>query len=199
MSKVGILLSGGIDSIALAYWKRPDVAYTVNYGQVCAQGEIRAASTVAKILGIPHFLLDVNCKQLGSGDLAGKKACSVAPVSEWWPFRNQLLITIVAMKAIQDGVETLLFGTVETDSTHCDGTVAFFQSMTNVLEMQEGGISVLSPAINLSSAELVKCSGIDGTVLAWAHSCHTSDFACGSCRGCNKHRIVMTELGFEPY
>ncbi len=33
MSKTAILLSGGMDSIALAYWKRPELAITINYGQ----------------------------------------------------------------------------------------------------------------------------------------------------------------------
>ena len=32
-------------------------------------------------------------------------------------------------------------------------------------------------------------------VLAWAHSCHKADVACGNCRGCNKYFEVLRELG----
>ena len=36
-----LLLSGGMDSIALAYWKRPDIALTIDYGQAAADAEER--------------------------------------------------------------------------------------------------------------------------------------------------------------
>jgi 7-cyano-7-deazaguanine synthase len=39
----GLLLSGGMDSVALAYWLRPDVAFTIDYGQLSAEGELRSA------------------------------------------------------------------------------------------------------------------------------------------------------------
>jgi 7-cyano-7-deazaguanine synthase len=36
-------------------------------------------------------------------------------------------------------------------------------------------------------------------VLAWAHSCHISDFACGQCRGCVKHYKTWEALGWDPH
>ena len=33
---IGLLLSGGMDSISIAWWKRPDVAISVDYGQRAA-------------------------------------------------------------------------------------------------------------------------------------------------------------------
>jgi len=35
-----ILLSGGLDSIALAYWLRPQIAVTIDYGQRPARAVI---------------------------------------------------------------------------------------------------------------------------------------------------------------
>lgn len=43
MSKTAILLSGGMDSIALAYWKRPEIAITIDYGQKPAAAEVVAS------------------------------------------------------------------------------------------------------------------------------------------------------------
>jgi len=77
-----LLLSGGMDSIAIAFWKRPDLALTVDYGQLSADGEIQAAEAVCKSLSIPHEIITVNCRSLGSGDLSGKLAASVAPAIE---------------------------------------------------------------------------------------------------------------------
>jgi len=197
--KTAILLSGGIDSIALAFWKRSEVAYTVDYGQLSASAEIRAASQVCAILQLHQEIIKVDCASLGSGDMAGRAPSSMAPVSEWWPFRNQFLLTVAAMKAVGDDVDQILFGSVKTDATHRDGSEDFFKQINNVLAIQEGTIKVVTPAIEMSSAELVKVSGIDISVLSWAHSCHVSEYACGNCRGCFKHQQVMVELGYEAY
>src|SRR5262245_52328827 len=106
-----LLLSGGIDSIALAAWLRPWFGITINYGQLSARAEICAAEHVASQMGIRHFVIHVDCASLGSGDLVGGSAHSLAPASDWWPFRNQLLLTISAMHAVRLGVKRLLLGT----------------------------------------------------------------------------------------
>jgi len=194
-----ILLSGGMDSVALAFWKRPAIAYTVDYGQLPAAGEIRAAAAVCEALEIRHRILRANCREVGSGDMAGGRPSDLAPVSEWWPFRNQLLLTVAGAAAVGDGVRELIFGAVSTDSIHADGRREFFEHITSLMEFQEGGIRVTVPAIDLSSVELVRKSGISLSILAWSHSCHVSAFACGTCRGCVKHANTMKDLGYEDY
>lgn len=194
-----LLLSGGMDSVALAYWKRPMIAYTVDYGQLPAIGEIRAAAAVCEGLGIRHRVLRLNCGELGSGDMAGRTPSDLAPVPEWWPFRNQLLITVAGAAAVGDGVRELILGTVSTDAVHADGRREFFERINGLMEYQEGGIRVIVPAIDLSSVDLVRKSGVPQSVLAWSHSCHVSTFACGSCRGCVKHANTMMKLGYGDY
>ena len=189
-----LLLSGGIDSIAIAAWRKPRVGITVDYGQVCASAEFRASRAVCSALSIEHHTINANCRELGSGDLAGIPPCALAPESEWWPFRNQLLITLGAMRAVTLGVESLLIGTVRTDRFHADGDPAFINGISQLCGMQEGGIKIVAPAIELSSVELVRTSGVSMDVLSWAHSCHKCEFACGSCRGCLKYRQVMDDL-----
>ena len=105
-----LLLSGGMDSTALAYWMRPQVAITIAYGQLCAAGEIDAASAVCAQLGIKHEVIRVDCSALGSGDLSDRPALAIAPVSEWWPFRNQLLITLAGMRALEYGLSDVMIG-----------------------------------------------------------------------------------------
>lgn len=194
-----VLLSGGMDSIALAYWKRPTFAFTIDYGQVCAAAEIRAAQVVTGTLGIQHEVIRADCAHLGSGDLAGTPASAHAPVPEWWPFRNQLLVTFAAMRAVAVGVNELLIGTLVTDCVHHDGTPEFVDLMGRLTSMQEGNVRVTAPAIHMSAIELSRASGVPIEILAWAHSCHRADYACGDCRGCNKHRETMSALGFGDY
>jgi 7-cyano-7-deazaguanine synthase len=188
-----------MDSIAIAYWKRPTIAITIDYGQIPAEAELRAARATCSALNIPHDVVQVDCRSIGSGDLAGTAPLTVAPVPEWWPYRNQLLVTLGASRALVSGAQVVILGTVRSDGTHADGTLAFVERMSAVLAIQEGGLTLSAPAAHMSTAELVRAALIPFEILAWAHSCHTSNLACGRCRGCAKHFEATAELGLAPY
>jgi 7-cyano-7-deazaguanine synthase len=190
-----LLLSGGMDSIALAFWLRPAHAITIDYGQKAAPGEIRAAAAVAAELGIEHHTVAADLSGLGSGDMAGSRALAIAPVPEWWPFRNQMLVTLAAMKALPLGVDELLIGCLKTDASHADGSRNFVSSMSTLLSLQEGGMRLRAPAINMTASELIRSSGATADILSWAHSCHVGEYACGLCRGCHKHYLTMADFG----
>lgn len=190
----GILLSGGMDSISLAYWKRPSVAFTLDYGQLSAEAEIDASSSVAKVLDIAHHVIGIDLRALGSGDMAGRDADRHAPASDWWPYRNQMLVTLAAMKAVSLGVKRLLLGTVATDSTHRDGTIEFIDKLDALLACQEGELRVAAPAIGMSTGELILASKVPRPLIALAHSCHKANVPCGQCRGCNKYFETLIQL-----
>lgn len=197
--RTALLLSGGMDSIAIAFWKNPDVAITVDYGQRAAAAEIRAASAVCEELGIEHHVIRADLSALGSGDMAGTAPASLAPVTEWWPFRNQMLVTLAAMKAVGLGVGQIMIGTLRTDGQHADGTPAFIDATNALLACQEGALQLEAPAIKLNASELIAQAEVPPEILAWAHSCHVANEACGQCRGCKKHYETLEELGFDPY
>ena len=193
MSKA-ILLSGGMDSISLAFWKKPSLAVTVDYGQLSATTEIRVSKIITEILKIEHHIIKVDCKSLGSGDLIGQGSLDISPSPEWWPFRNQLLITFALMKIIKYPIKELLLASVKSDGFHKDGTRDFYQKINQVSTCQEGNISITAPCIDLNTIELIRLSKIPKNILFWAHSCHKSNIACGNCRGCIKYKNVMREL-----
>lgn len=194
-NKKAILLSGGMDSIALSYWLRPEIAITLDYGQKAAEAEIKVATRIAIMLGMEHHVIRVDCSSLGSGDLVGSMPISEAPITEWWPYRNQMLVTLALMKAIQLGVGELMVGSVKTDAQHTDGTPTFYKLLSQLVEMQEGHIKVTAPAIDMTTVELVRKSGIPENILLYAHSCHTSNQPCGRCHGCMKYMYVKNQLG----
>lgn len=196
MSGAALLLSGGMDSAALAFWKRPDLAITIDYGQASARGEIRAATQIAKELSIAHEIIHIDCSALGSGDLAGKPAISRSPAPEWWPYRNQFLVTVAAMKVIPLGISSLLVGSVMSDSFHVDGRAEFYEQLDRLVAMQEGSLRIEAPGLEFSAGQLIRHSGIPDSLLGWAHSCHKAEYACGSCRGCWKRQNVLDELGW---
>jgi len=193
----GLLFSGGLDSTSLLFWKRPKIAFFIDYGQKSAQGEFRAVKKISKDLNVQVEQIKINCKKIGTGDLAGTSQLDLAPTIEWWPFRNQLIITLASMKAIQLGIKTLLVGSVKTDKNYKDGTRKFYSLINSLMEYQEGKILIKAPAINLTTIELIKKSKIPISILAWAHSCTNNNFSCGQCLSCKKHINIMRELGYN--
>nr|AGU11099.1 ExsB [uncultured organism] len=195
--KKAILLSGGIDSICLIYGLNPDIAYTIDYGQIVAEREIYVSKFICKELGIIHKIIKVDCRDLGAGTLANSDNLSVSPSEEWWPFRNQLLITLASMQGIKDGISELYLASVKSDNFHKDGTKIFYNLTNELVSFQEGGIKVFCPTLDYYSHELVNKYKVPLKLLSIAHSCHTSNIACGRCSGCIKQLKIRYEINME--
>ena len=197
-NKTAILLSGGMDSIAIAYWKKPDIAITIDYGQKCAAAEIRSAAFVAEELNMQHHVIHVDCSSLGSGCLHGTEPLPIAPMREWWPYRNQLLVTLACMKEISFGVKTIYVGSIKQDGDrHKDGTQEFYNRLSSLIEYQEGGIKIEMPAAELNTTDIIKKYKVPLYLILHSHSCHTSNIPCLECPGCIKNYKVRQELGIE--
>lgn len=192
-----LLLSGGLDSTALAALLRPEGCLTVNYGQKSARAEIEASSKICQELSLSHFIITVPIIKLGLGDMSSSPSSDLSPHSEFWPFRNQFLITIGAMYAAKHKFSSVSIGTVSTDRRHKDGSLEFVKMINSLVKIQEGGISILAPSIDKDTYQLIEESGVPLDILAWAHSCHVSNTACGQCRGCEKHTYIMHKLGWN--
>lgn len=191
-----LLLSGGMDSAALAWWKRPELGIFINYGQRPARAEREAAQAVAREIGIPLEIVDVDCASIGSGQLAGQQSHEAAPTPEWWPYRNQLLITMAGAVALRaGGFDTIWIGSVAEDRVNGDGSPAFRSAISALMELQEGGLRVAALAADMSGMELVRASAAPLKVLGWTHSCFVSNTPCLKCRGCQKHVGVLEDLG----
>ncbi|WP_188108990.1 7-cyano-7-deazaguanine synthase [Mycolicibacter arupensis] len=139
MTTTALLLSGGIDSAAVAAWKHPDIALFIDYGQRSAFAERRAARAVAAELGIRHHELTVGLDALGAGVLKDDVTRDGWPSPEWWPYRNQLLVTCAAawlttnaeiLEIKMPPQARILMGTVSSDaSRHRDGSFRFFEAL----------------------------------------------------------------------
>ena len=196
MSSV-LLMSGGLDSTALLYWLRPELAITVDYGQLAALGEIRASKRICAKLGVRHKVVSANCRAIGAGIMSGNPASEFAVKAEWWPFRNQLLVTLACMLCIDLGVDRVLIGSVRTDAEYMDGRKEFVEKLDALVSSQDGGIRVEAPAIGMTTEELIKSSGVPPPILALSHSCLRSEYGCGECRGCMKFNRILTQMSIS--
>jgi 7-cyano-7-deazaguanine synthase in queuosine biosynthesis len=134
---------------------------------------------------------------LGSGLLAGRDIIADAPVPEFWPFRNQLLITLAAMRFVGQASLKICIGSVREDSSHKDGTVEFVDAIRSLMILQEGKVEVLAPAIEYESLDLLRASKIDADVLDMTFSCFQSEYPCGRCRGCLKNEDLRARYYHE--
>jgi 7-cyano-7-deazaguanine synthase len=197
-----VLLSGGLDSAALAHWLRPEYTLFIDYGQRPRLAEARAAAAIARQLDLAHANVDIDLRAIGGGLLTDDEENEGWPSPEWWPFRNQLLATIAAAWSIKhiagatNGLSVVLItGTVATDGKrHVDGTPQFYEKLRTLIEYQEGNITVATPAIALPTEQLIRQSGVNDEVLGWTHSCHRGDVPCGECPGCHKREQVLGDL-----
>jgi 7-cyano-7-deazaguanine synthase len=180
-----LLFSGGLDSSALAFWKRPDVCLTVDYGQRPARGEIAAATAICNELGLRHELLTIDLRALGSGSLAGTEPSEFGQAEEFWPYRNQMLITMAGMRFLPQGLKEIMIGAVRTD-VHADGKAPFLRGIDRLMSMQEGAVAVTAPGRALHPRKLLEISQFPHSLLGLTFSCHVMEYACGRCRGCEK-------------
>lgn len=191
-----LLLSGGLDSTALAALLRPALCLVVDYGQRSARGEVRAASAVCRALDLELQVQHIDLGGLGGGLLHDEEPLIDAPSPEWWPYRNQILVTIAASVALRERLSRVVIGSVASDGVrHVDGTESFYSVLDNIMSMQEGNVHVEAPAIAETTADIVARSGLGEDVLGWTLSCHRAEFPCGACPGCWKRRKVLDELG----
>lgn len=187
-----LLFSGGLDSTALAYWLKPDRLLFVDYGQLSAAGEFRAATKISSELQLHLDARRVDARSCGSGDMAGGTTINT-DVPEFWPYRNQFLITLAAMTYANEAMLSIAIGTVRTDRVHPDGHPAFLRKLQAALQTQ-ADVSLEAPAMSITSTTLIKRAEVPSDLLGWAFSCHRSDYACGQCRGCTKHFATLRSL-----
>lgn len=189
-----LLLSGGLDSAALAQMMRPALTVFVDYGQKPRDAESKAAGAVADHLGLSHLSVRLPLSDLGGGLMHDDAPMPNAPSPEWWPFRNQFLATAGAAVALTHGLSHVVLASVRGDGErHVDGSLAFYERLSAVVQIQEGGVQVSAPVIHLSTVELLREVGAERSLIGWTVSCHRSNDPCGDCPGCWKRELVLTE------
>ena len=157
-----LLFSGGIDSTVLASWLRPERLFFVDYGQVSAPGEERAVVSIARDLGLPLDVRRVDLRVFGHGTMTGGAALN-PDAPEFWPYRNQMLITMAAMAYADRAPLSIVIGTVLGDDVHPDGSAAFREAMAVVLATQ-GNTTLEAPGAAATTEQTDRYFGITPVV-----------------------------------
>lgn len=220
--KVVVCLSGGMDStVCAALAARDYEAYALHfsYGQRTEVRELRAAGSVAEMLGFARFLpLRMELfREIGGSALTDESiAVPDAPVGEgsigaevpvtYVPFRNAHFLSAAVSWAEVLGARTVLIGAVEQDSSgYPDCRPAYYDAFNELIRQgtKEGEIRVETPLIRMRKSEIVRLGVELVAPLHVSWSCYTGgEVACGVCESCVLRLRAFREAGVHdpiPY
>jgi 7-cyano-7-deazaguanine synthase len=219
MKKAVVLLSGGLDSTTTSAIAKDRgfalYALTFRYGQR-HECEVEAAKRIARELGVAdHVVTQIDLRSFGGSALTddidvpkGRPlggAAEEVPVT-YVPARNTIFLSLALAWAEVLGAEDIFIGVNAVDySGYPDcrpDYIRAFQSMADLATKAgvEGkqNLTIHTPLIEMSKAEIIRTGIKLGIDFALTHSCYDPDDSCrpcGRCDACLLRRNGFREVG----
>jgi 7-cyano-7-deazaguanine synthase len=209
--RVGILLSGGMDStVALAMLVADSdidtVPVFIEYGQVALGAEIRAVSSIVSHFGIGSF---INLHIAAPGDsrilrrTPDRTDVYVPPGSPsagtYVPHRNLIQLAYASAWGLPRGIFTWRVGWQQGDpgGGYPDTSLEFAEKAAEVLSMSAGTkIRVDTPLAGSSKADIVRIGRILKVPFELTYSCYYGFREhCGECPSCKVRIAGFKEVG----
>ena len=219
MSKIMVLLSGGVDSttcLAMARDNRPKkdvIAVSLYYGQK-HEKELISARKVAEFYEVPLIEHDISSvmqfsdcsllahstEQIKHESYADqlKELGGEGTVSTYVPFRNGIFLSAAAAIALSLGFDEVWYGAHADDAAgraYPDCTPEFVDYMRKAIE--EGTahkVTLRAPLLFFNKGEVVLCGSELGAPYQLTWSCYEGgDKPCGTCGTC-RDRIHAFEV-----
>lgn len=204
MKKAVICISGGLDSATcLAYANSQGFdcyALSFDYGQR-SHAEIEAAKILAKKYASEHRIFQIGINQFKHSaltDLNIAVPTEIAKKNEipvtYVPARNTIFLSIALAWAEVIGAKDIFMGANVIDYSNypdCrDDYLKAFERMANLatrVGVQEGGIKIHAPLLNLTKAETILLGtqlGLDYAITVSCYQAAEDGAACGVCSSC---------------
>ncbi len=214
-----VALSGGMDSCVTAAIanRRYELALLhVNYGQRTQERELKAFNEIADYYNVSkRLVIDLShFAEIGGSSLTDK-GIEVSPAdlknknipTSYVPFRNaNILSSAVSWAETLKATQVFIGAVYEDSSGYPDCRPDFFRAFQSVVELgtkPETSITIQTPIIHLSKAEIIR-KGLELNAplhLSW--SCYRNEeLACGVCDSCALRLKAFQQLGIEdpiPY
>jgi 7-cyano-7-deazaguanine synthase len=216
-SRAVVLLSGGLDSYTAAAVAKRDgfalYALSINYGQRHAQ-ELDASRAVSRSLGVQqHLELNLDLTSIGgsaltSSEISVPKDQPIDPQqipSTYVPARNTIFLSLALGWAEVLGASAIFIGVNALDySGYPDCRPEFIQAFEQLARLAtkagvEGqSLTVHTPLIHLSKAEIIRLGLSLGLDYGLTHSCYDpaeDGRPCGHCDSCRLRAAGFADAG----
>lgn len=221
MKKAVVLLSGGIDSttaLAVARSEGYEVyAMSIDYGQRHRRELEQARRAAAYFHAKEHRIIGVDLRGIGGSALtSGTAVPKDRPLKEiargipvtYVPARNTVFLSLALSWAEVIGADTIFLGVNVLDySGYPDCRPEYIRAFENMAHLatragvEEGRrITVKTPLIALTKAEIIKKGAELGVDFSMTHSCYDPSeegIACGRCDSCLLRKKGFSEAGVE--
>ncbi|MBS7632999.1 7-cyano-7-deazaguanine synthase QueC [Candidatus Bathyarchaeota archaeon] len=199
-----VVLSGGPDSVTVAYWAKKRgyevYALTFRYGQI-ADKEVKHATMISQSLGIPIKVIDLSSLKdvfVGVTSLCDRNIKMTSDFSQpiIVPFRNAIFLSAAVAYAISVGAIEILYGAQGSDEAfYPDCRTKFYKAFEKAARLgTDTNISIKAPLSKLTKAEVIKLGAKLGVPFHLTWSCYLDmDKHCGKCESCINRRKAFRE------
>ena len=210
--KAVVLVSGGLDSVtALAIAQEQGYecfALSVDYGQR-HHSELDAAKRVAAAAAVPLKILPLDLRAIGGSALTDdiqvpERETTGIPIT-YVPARNTIMLSLALAYAEVLGADDIFIGVNAVDySGYPDCRPEFIEAYQQMARLAtkagvEGGeMTVHTPLIDLTKAEIIQTGTELGVDYAMTVSCYQADGegrACGVCDSCRIRKEGFSAAG----
>jgi len=206
--KCAVILSGGPDSVTVAYWAKSrgfDVhAVTFDYGQK-AKIEISRAQEIAEALGATHKVIDLSrlseiyegVTSLVDEDIEVTEEFSDPIIV---PFRNGVFMAVTVAYAVGIGATHIFYGAHASDEPfYPDCRREFYEAFQEAARLgTETEMVIQSPFSDMPKSGIIRKAVELGVPLDRTWSCYLNGpVHCGRCESCNNRRNAFAEAGVQ--
>lgn len=213
MPKTVAIVSGGLDSVTMAYHLQAQGhelhLLSVNYGQRHLV-EHEFAEKAARSLGVPHDVVDLSpVGKLLSGssltdptvDVPDHKSGSSGGSPNVVPNRNALLLSVAFAVAVAEQAQAVAVGVVDDLQAAPDSNAAFIDSFLAMERIATRGyahpdLTLTAPLVRLRKSDVVSLGEELGVPWTETWSCFRGDaLQCGRCAACRERQEAFRDAG----
>ncbi len=206
--KCVVVLSGGPDSVTVAYWAKKQgydiYGLSYKYGQIASK-EVEHAKLIAQKLGVPLKVIDLSSLKdiyVGVTSVCDKKIEMTESFSQpiIVPFRNAIFLSIAVAYAVSIGATKIFYGAQGSDEPfYPDCRKEFYKSFETTARLGTGEeITVEAPFSDVPKSAIMKRGLELGVPFELTWSCYLDGPKhCGKCESCMNRKRAFKEAQIQ--
>ena len=202
--KCVVVLSGGADSVTVAYWAKKqgyDVyGLSCRYGQIASK-EVGQAKLIAQKLGMPLKVIDISSLKdvyMGVTSVCDENITMTPDFSQpiIVPFRNAIFLSVAVAYAVSIGATKIFYGAHGSDEPfYPDCRKEFYKSFEKTAKLgTDKNITVEAPFSDGPKSGIIKRGFELGVPFELTWSCYFGGAKhCGKCESCVNRKRAFEE------